>query len=94
MAKIIQSGGFSGKTLRDLIRNLSKKALIGLAVPLPQNYLPKLVTKANSFAIDRFERKIGGSGLVRAEKGFTLFISSEDMDNIIKLVNLLKASVY
>lgn len=94
MSKLIQSGGFIGKTLRDLIRNLSKKAQIGLAVPLPQNYLHKLVTKRNSFAIDRFERKIGGSGVVRAEKGFTLFISSEDMGNIIKLVNLLKASVY
>ena len=42
--------------------------------------LPKLATKATSYVLDKFEIK------ARARKGFTLFISNEDIDNIIKIV--------
>ena len=73
--KIIQSGGFFGKTLDNAIDNLDKKALIGLAVSLTKDVLPKLATKATSSVLDKFERKISGQGAVRAGKGFTLFIS-------------------
>ena len=52
--------------------------------------MPKLVTKTTSSAIDKFERKINGRGAVRAEKVFTLFISDEDLDEIIKIVKLLQ----
>ena len=42
--------------------------------------MPKLATKATSYVLDKFEIK------ARARKGFTLFISNEDIDNIIKIV--------
>ena len=93
LSKIIQSGGFFGKTIGNIISNLCKKALIYLVVPLAENVLPKLATKAKtSPAIDKFERKISGRGAVRAGKGFTLFISNEDMDDIIKIVKSLEDS--
>ena len=37
MYKTIQSGGFLGKTLCNMISSLGKKALINLAVPLAKN---------------------------------------------------------
>ena len=40
-------------------------------------------------AINKFERKISGTGTVRVGKGFILFISNEDVDDIIKIVNSL-----
>ena len=40
-------------------------------------------------AINKFERKISGPGAVRVGKGFILFISNEDVDDIIKIVNSL-----
>ena len=33
----------------------------------------------------KFERKIRGKGAARSGKGFTLFISNEDMNDIIKI---------
>ena len=38
----------------------------------------------------KIERKISGKGVVRAGKGFTLFISNEDMDDFIKNVESLE----
>ena len=40
-------------------------------------------------AINKFERKISGTGAVRVGKGFILFISNEDVDDIIKIVKSL-----
>ena len=54
--------------------------------------LPKLVTKATLSVLDKFERKISGQGAVRAGKGYNLFNSNEDMDDIIKIIMLLKDS--
>ena len=59
---------------------------------LAKNVLPKLATKANSFVLDKFERKISGEGTVRAGKGFTLFISNEDLNDIIKIKEPLEKS--
>ena len=87
LPKTIQSGGFLFKT-----GNLSKKVLLDLAVPLAKVVLPKLATKATSSVLDKFERKITGKGAVRAGRGFTLFISNEDMDVIIKIVESLEKS--
>ena len=42
--------------------------------------------------INKFERKISGKGAVRAGKRFTLFISNEDMADIIKMVESLEKS--
>ena len=66
-----------------MIANLDKKALIDLAVSLAKDVSAKLATKAVSSVIDKFERKISRRGAVRAEKGFTLFISNEDMDHMV-----------
>ena len=62
--KITQSGKFLGSA----IGILGKEALINLAVPLAKDILPKLVTKAFSSILDKFERKISGRGAVRAGK--------------------------
>ena len=55
--------------------------------------LPGLVINVASNAalnaINKFERKISGTGAVRVGKGFILFISNEDVDDIIKIVNSL-----
>ena len=54
--------------------------------------MPKLAAKAASAAIDKFERRRSWRGVVRAGKGFTLFISIEDMDHITKIVKSLEDS--
>ena len=59
--------------------------LSGLVSNIVSNALPN--------AINRFERKISGKGAARAGNGFTLFISNEDMDDIIKIVKPLENSV-
>ena len=74
MAKIIQSGGFTGKMLSNVIGSLGKKALIDPAVPLANDVSSKLATKASSSVLDKFEREVSGQGVVRAGKGFILFI--------------------
>ena len=66
--------------------NLSEKALIDLAVSLAKDVLPKLATKVALSLVDKFERKISGQEAVRIGKGFTLFISNEDMNDIIKII--------
>ena len=62
--------------------NLGKKALLDLVVPLDKYVLPKLATKTALSTLDKFQRKICGQGTVRAQKGFTLFISNEDKNKI------------
>ena len=58
--------------------------LTNVAIPLARNNLPGSVNNLISNAINKFERKISGKGAVRAGKGFTLFISNEDMNDIIR----------
>ena len=43
-----------------------------------------------SLEINKFERKISGKGPVRAAKRFTLFISNEDVNDVIKTVRSLE----
>ena len=71
---LIQSGGFTGKMLSNMIGSLGKKALIDPAVPLANDVSSKLATKASSSVLDKFEREVSGQGAVRAGKGFILFI--------------------
>ena len=42
--------------------------------------------------MNKFDKKISEKGVVRAEKGFTLFISNEDMNDIIKVITSLEDS--
>ena len=52
----------------------------------------KLATCATSSILDKFERMISELGAVRAGKGFNLFISNKDMDDIIKIIESLENS--
>ena len=82
ISKIVQWGGSCGSWLG----NLGKKALTNIAIPLARDNLPGLVSHLTSSAINKFDRKISGKGAVRAGKGFTLSISNEDMNDIIKII--------
>ena len=86
ISKIIQSGGSFGSSLG----NLGKKALTNTANPLARDKLPELANNSN--AIIKFARKISGKGAFRAGKGFTVFISNEDMNDIIKIIESLEDS--
>ena len=82
ICKIIQSGGSFGSWLN----NLGKKALTNVAIHLDRGSLPGLVSNLTLNAINKFEKKISGKGTVRAGKGFILFISNEDMNDIMKII--------
>ena len=82
ISKIIQSSRSFGSWLG----NLEKKALTNIAIPLARDNLPGLVCNLALNAINKFERKISGKGAMRAGKGFTSFISNEDVNDIIKII--------
>ena len=86
ISKIIQSGG----SFHSCLGNLKKKALTNIAIPLARDNLPGLVSNLTSNAINKFERKISGKEAVRAGKGYTLFITNEDMNDIIKIIKSLE----
>ena len=69
-----------------MLSNCGKKALKNIAITIARGSLPGLVSNLISNAINKFERKISGKGAVRAGKGFTFFISNEDMNDIIKII--------
>ena len=75
MSKIIQTSGSYGFWLG----NLGKKALTNIAITLARDNL-------YSSAIKKFDRKISGKGSVRPGKRFTLIISSEDINDIIRII--------
>ena len=54
---------------------------MNIALPLAADSLPGLISNLVSNATNKSERKISGNGAVRAGKGFTLFISNEDMND-------------
>ena len=86
ISKIIQSCQFSGS----LLGNIGKKSLTNIAISLAGNNLLGLVSNLTSSAINKFDRKISGKGAVRAGKGSTLYISNEDMNDIIKIIKPLE----
>ena len=88
ISEIVESGGPFGSWLG----NLGKKALANIAILLSRDNLPGLVSNLASHAINKFERKISGKGAVRAGKGFNLFISNEDMNDVIKIIKSLEDS--
>ena len=75
-----------------MVRWFRKKTLTNIAIPLARDNLPGLVSYLTSNVINKFERKISGKGAVRAGKGFTLFISDKDMNDILKLTKSLEDS--
>ena len=88
ISKIIQLGRSFGSWLG----NLGKKALTNIAIPLARDNLSGLVSNLTSSAMNKFGRKISGELAVRAGKGFTLFISNEDMNDIIEIIKSLEDS--
>ena len=82
ISKIIQSGGSFGSWLG----KLGKKAPTNIVIALARDNLPGLVSNLTSSTINTFGRKISGKGVVRAGKRFTLFISNEDINDIIKII--------
>ena len=86
MFKMIQSGG----SFSSWLANFGKKTLTNIVISLVRDNLPGLVSNLTSNKINKFERKISGKGAFRAEKGFTLFISNEDMNDITKIIKLLE----
>ena len=88
MSKIIQSGVSYGSWLD----NLGKKALTNIVISLARENLTGLASNLTASAINKFDRKMTEKGAVRAEKGFTLLISNENMNNVIKIIKSLEAS--
>ena len=82
ICKIIQSGEFLGSLLIKLAGPLTK-----VAVSLGKNILARLGITAAASAIDAgIQKKIHGSGTT------TLIISNEEMNNVIKIVQVLEDS--
>ena len=78
--KIIQSGGFLGSLLSKVAGPLMKAA-----VPIVKNILAPLGITAAASAIDgAIQKKIHGSGAT------TLIISNEEMNGIMKIVQVLE----
>ena len=59
---------------------------------MTKDVLPKLAAKAALSILHKLKKKVSGKGAVGAGKGFTLFISNEDMNNIIKIRKSLEKS--
>ena len=78
----------SGRSLS----NLGKKALTNIAISLIRDNLPRLASNLTSSAINKFGKKVSEKGAATARKGFTLFISNEDINYIIKIIKSLEDS--
>ena len=64
-----------------------------VTIPLARDNLPGLVRNLTSNANKQIRKKIiNGKGAVRTGKRFTLFVSNEDMNDIIKVIKSLKDS--
>ena len=79
ISQIIQSGGSLGSWLA----SLGRKALKNVDIPLARDSLPGLLSNLTSSAIS-VEKKLS--------KEFTLLISNEDMNDIIKIIKSLEDS--
>ena len=88
ISKIIQSRESFGYWLA----NFGNKALTNVAISLARNNLPGLVISLTSSAINKLDRKISGKGALRAGKEFTLFISNEDINDVIRIKKSLEDS--
>ena len=88
ISKVIQSDGSFGSWLA----NLEKQTLTNVTLPLARDSLSGLVSNLTSSAINKFDKKISGKGAVRAGQGFTLFISKEDINDIIEFIKSLEDS--
>ena len=85
ISKVIQWGGFIGSCFGQL----GKKVIKILGVSFSKRDLPGLVSNIASNAdlhkISKFGKRISGKEILRAGKEFTLFISNEYTDVVIKV---------
>ena len=88
ISKIIHSG----ESFDSWWSNLGKKALTNIAISLARGNLPGLVSNITSNAMNKYKIKISRKGAVRAGKRFTLLISNEDINDIIKIIKSLEDS--
>ena len=88
ISKITQSVEYFGSWLG----KLGKRVLINIAIPLARDKLNGLIKKLTSNSINKLEGKVSGKWAVRAIKGLTLFISNEDVNNIINIIKSLEDS--
>ena len=86
ISKIIQSGGFAGSWLA----NLGKKALENVVISLTRDNLSGLVSNLTLNAINKLKKKNKWKEAIRSEKGFTLFILNDDVDDITKITKSLE----
>ena len=78
-------------SLEKFSKSLGKEGLTKVAVSFAKNVLSELVSFGCN-VINKFERRITGKGAAGAEKGLTLFISNEDIGDIITIVESLEKS--
>ena len=72
------------------VDNLGIKTLTNIVIALAGDNLPGLVSNLTSSARNKFDRKANGNGTARAEKGFTLFVLNQNMNDIIKVIRSLE----
>ena len=75
-----------------MLGNLGRKALANIAIHLAKGKLPGLVSNLTSSAINKLDRKISRKVAVRVGKKLTLFLSNEDMKDIIETIKSLEDS--
>ena len=64
---------------------------MNIAVALVRHSLPGLASNLTSNLVNEFEKKkISGKEAVGTWKGFTLFVSNEDMNDFIKIIKWLE----
>ena len=88
ISKIIQFGEYFGSWLG----NLRQKSLRTAAITLARDNLPELVSDLAPNAIKKFEITISWKGSVRAGKLFTVLISIEYKNDVIKTIKSLEDS--
>ena len=92
LSKMIQSGGFLGRVLGPLLKT-GLPLIKNVIKPLAKSVLIPLGLTAVAYAADaEIDKKILGSG--NNNNTATLIISNNEIEDIIKIVNLLKILVY
>ena len=71
LSNLIQSDGLFVSSLANLGKKSTKKS-----ISLSRDNIPGLISNLTPNAIDKFDRKISGKEVIRAGKGYALFISN------------------
>lgn len=85
-------------SLGNIGKDLGKKIMtdLSISISLARDHLPRLVSNLSSNAIsnviDKAGRKINGKGAEKALRGFALFISNENVNDIIRNIKSLENS--